>query len=202
LRRTIPISATIGYSQTHMGTAIVLVTILFVFFVRDAQLLAAAPRGRFLVSASLYGALSLIYLTSVTAMLASAGAYSPLHMIRTSPFWLVSVVCHCLIWLFCLGLNRSGRSKLCWLAALFPTPVLLVSMATGTLLLSHSTNSLGTVPSSLAVALCWCSAVVFAVSRIQSVANAAEARFAIDCAGMANTTALILVPMSGVVSGF
>jgi hypothetical protein len=185
-----------------MGTAIVLVAILFVFFVRDVQLLAAAPRGEFLVWASLYGASNLVYLTSVTAILASTGAYNPLQMIHTSPFWLVSVVWHCLIWLFCMGLNWSGRSNLCWLAALFPTPVLLVSMATGTLLLSHSTGSLGTVPLSLALALCWCLVVLFAVSRIPSVATAAEARFAIDFAGMANTMALILAPISGVVSGF
>jgi len=185
-----------------MGTVIVLVAILFVFFVRDVQLLAAAPRGSFLMWSSLYGALNAIYLMSATAILASAGAYSPLHMIHTSPFWLVSVVWHCLIWLFCLGLNRSGRSNLCWLAALFPTPVLLVSMATGTLLPSNSTASIGTVSLSLAVALCWCSAVVFVASRIQSVATAAEARFAIDFAGMANTTALILVPMSEIFPGF
>jgi hypothetical protein len=185
-----------------MGTAIVLVSILFVFFVRDVQLLAAAPRSSLMVWAPLYGALNMIYLTSVTAMLVSAGAYSPLQMIRTSPFWLVSVVWHCLTWLFCLGLNRSGRNNLCWLAALFPTPVLLISVATGTLLLPHSTASIGIVPLSLVVALCWCSTVVLAVSRIQAVATAAEARFAIDFAGMANVTALILVPISGVVSGF
>ena len=202
LRKTVPISATIGYSRIQMGTAIVLVAILFVFLVRDVQLLAAAPRGRFLMWSSLYGTLNAIYLTSVTAILASAGASSPLRMIHTSPFWLVSIGWHCLIWLFCMGLNRSGRSNLCWLAALFPTPVLLVSMATGTLLLSHSTASIGTVALSLVVALGWCSAVVFAVSRIQAVATAAEARYAIDFAGVANTMALILVPISGNVPGF
>jgi hypothetical protein len=184
-----------------MGTVIVLVAILFVFFVRDVQLLAAEPRGGFLMWSSLYGALNVIYLMSAIAILASAGAHSPLQVIHTSPFWLVSVVWHCLIWLFCLGLNRSGRSNLCWLAALLPTPVLLVSMATGTLLLSHSTASIGAVPLSLVVALSWCSAVAFAVSRIQAVATAAEGRFAIDFAGMANTTALILVPMSEIFRG-
>ena len=116
--------------------------------------------------------------------------------------WLV-VVWHCLIWLFCLGLNRRGRSDLFWLAALFPTPVLLVSMATATFLLSHLTNSIGTIPLALFVALSWWSAVMFAVLRIPAVTTEdLEARSAIDFAAMANVTALTLVPMSGLPLGF
>jgi hypothetical protein len=186
-----------------MGLAIVLVAMLFVFFLRDVQLLAAAPRGGLLPRLAVYGAFNVIYVTSLIAIVSSTGVYNPLRLIHGSRFWLVSVMWHCLIWLFCLGLNRSGRSNLCWLAALFPTPVLLVSMATATLLLSHSTNSIGTVSLALIVALCWSSAVAFAVSRIQAVsATALEAGFAIDFAGMANTTALILVPMSEIFPGF
>jgi hypothetical protein len=186
-----------------MGLAIVLVAMLFVFFLRDVQLLAAAPRGGLPARLAVYGAFNVIYVMLLTAILPSTGVYSPFQLIYGSRFWLVSVVWHCLIWLFCLGLNRSGRSNLGWLAALLPTPVLLVSMATGTLLLSHSTNSIGTVSLALIVALCWSSAVAFAVSRIQAVSTTdLEAGFAIDFAAMSNVTALILVPMSGISPGF
>jgi hypothetical protein len=192
----------IEYSQFN-GLAIVLVAMLFVFFLRDVQLLAAAPRGGLLARLAVYGAFNAIYLMLLTAILPSTGVYSPFQLIHVSPFWLVSTVWHCLIWLFCLCLNRSGRSNLCWLAALLPTPVLQFSMATGTLLLSHSTGSIGTVTLALIVALCWSTAVAFAVSRIQAVSTTGlEARFAIDFAGMANTTALILVPMSELFPGF
>jgi hypothetical protein len=186
-----------------MGSAIVLVAMLFVFFLRDVQLLAAAPRGSLLARLTVYGAVNLIYLTLFTANLSFTGAYSVFQLIHASPFWLVSVVWHCLIWLFCLDLNRRGRSDLCWLAALFPTPVLLVSMATATLLLSHSTNSVGTIPLAVFVALSWWSAVGLAVFRIPAVTTAPlEAKSAIDFAAMTNVTALILVPMSGIPSGF
>ena len=186
-----------------MGSAIVLVAMLFVFFLRDVQLLAAAPRGGLLARLTVYGAFNVIYLTLFTANLSFTGAYSVFKLIHASPFWLVSVVWHCLIWLFCLDLNRRGRSDLYWLAALFPTPVLLVSMATATLLLSHSTNSIGTIPLAVFVALSWWSAVTFAVLRIPAVTTAdLEARSAIDFAAMANVTALTLVPMSGLPLGF
>jgi hypothetical protein len=186
-----------------MGSAIVLVAMLFVFFLRDVQLLAASPRGGLLARLAVYGAFNVIYLSSLTAVLSSTGVYSPFQVVHGSPFWVVSVVCHCLIWLFCLGLNRRGRGNLCWLAALFPTPVLLVSMAAGTLLLSHSTNVIAAVPLALVLALSWSSAVAFAVLRIQAVTTAAlEARFALDFAAMSNITALILVPMGGISPGF
>jgi hypothetical protein len=186
-----------------MGSVIVLVAMLFVFFLRDCQLLAAAPRGGLPARLAVYGAFNALYLTLLTAILPSTGVYSPLQLIHVSPFWLVSTVWHCLIWLFCLGLSRSGRSNLCWLAALLPTPVLQFSMATGTLLLSRSPGAIGIVPLTLVVALCWSLAVAFAVSRIQAVATTdLEAGFAIDFAGMSNVTALILVPMSGIAPGF
>jgi hypothetical protein len=186
-----------------MGSAIVLVAMLFVFFLRDVQLLAAAPRGGLLARLTVYGAFNVTYLTLFTANLSSTGAYSVIQLIHASPFWMVSVVWHCLIWLFCLDLNRRGRSDLCWLAAVFPTPVLLVSMATATLLLSHSTNSIGTIPLAVFVALSWASAVTFAVLRIPAVTTTdLEARSAIDFAAMANVTALTLVPMGGLPLGF
>ena len=46
-----------------MGSAIVFVAMLFVFFLRDVQLLAAAPRGGLRARLSLYGAVNVIYLT-------------------------------------------------------------------------------------------------------------------------------------------
>ena len=186
-----------------MGSAIVLVAMLFVFFLRDIQLLAAAPRGGRLAKLTVYGAFNVIYLTLFTTNLSFTGANTAFQLIHASPFWLVSVVWHCLIWLLCLDLNRRGRRDLCWLAALLPTPVLLVSMATATLLLSHSTNSIGTVPLAVFAALSWSSAVTFAVLRIPAVTTAdLEARSAVDFAAMVNVTALILVPMSGIAAAF
>jgi hypothetical protein len=186
-----------------MGSAIVLAAMLFVFFVRDVQLLAAPPRGGSWARLSLYGGVNVIYLTTTTAILVSTGSYSPLQLIHTSPLWLLIVVWHCLIWLLCLGLHRSGRSNRFWLAALFPTPVLLVSMASGTFLLSHSTNSIGAVPLAFVVALCWWSAVVIAATKVRAVAPGAfVGRVAIDFAGMANTTALMFVPISLIPPGF
>src|ERR1041385_7677734 len=100
-----------------MGLAIVLVAMLFVFFLRDVQLLAAAPRAGLLRRLAVYGAFNMIYLALLTATLSSTGVYSPFQLIQASPFWLVSIAWHCLIWLFCLNLNRSGRGSLGWLAA-------------------------------------------------------------------------------------
>jgi hypothetical protein len=185
-----------------MGLPIVLVAMLFVFFIRDIQLLVAGPRSGLPAKLAAYGACNAIYLTSLTAILSSTGVHHPFQFVQASPAWLVSVLCHGFIWLFCMNLKRTGRSGLCWLATLFPTPVLLFSMATGTLLASP-TISIGVVPLAFVVALCWWTAVVIAVTRIQAVATAAfETRFAIDYAGVANTTALVLIPISGVPLGF
>jgi hypothetical protein len=53
------------------------------------------------------------------------------------------------------------------------------------------------------VALCWWSAVVIAATKVRAVAPGAfVGRVAIDFAGMANTTALMFVPISGIPPGF
>jgi hypothetical protein len=87
------------------------------------------------------------------------------------------------------------------LTALFPAPVQLVSMTAVTLLLRDSLGSVNLA--CLAAAVLWwaaISATVFwlrANSRIDS-----DPGFAIEFAGMANVTALVLVPFSNMVQGF
>ena len=92
MERNVSILAGIRYSQVQMGSAIVLAAMLFVFFVRDVQLLAAPPRGGSWARLSLYGGVNVIYLTTTTAILVSTGSYSPLQLIHTSPLWLLIVV--------------------------------------------------------------------------------------------------------------
>jgi hypothetical protein len=65
-----------------MGSAIVLVAMLFVFFLRDVQLLAAAPRGSLLARLTVFGAFNVIYLTLLTANLSFTGAYSVFQLIH------------------------------------------------------------------------------------------------------------------------
>ena len=186
-----------------MGSAIILVAMLCVFFMRDVQLLATAHRGRFVKRLAVYGACHLIYLTSLVAILVSSDVYSPLRLFHTSPFWMMSLLWHCLIWLLCLRVSRRDSAALCWVAALFPTPVLLVSMATVTMLLPHSITSIGMVPLAAVVATCWLAAIAWAVSWVQrKPAYAIEAGFAVEFAGMTNATAMILIPMTEIVQGF
>jgi hypothetical protein len=179
----------------HMGSAIILAAMLCVFFARDLQLLAAAAPDHFRLRMAIYRFCTLAYLISFTAFLTWAGAYKPLLLFRTSPFWVASVLWHGCIWLFCLALNRGRTPALRWLPAVLPTPVLLVAMASAVFQLQHDATPIRRVLLAAAGAACWSAAMSAAVRWTRrDPAGALESAFAIEFAGVANATVLILVP--------
>ena len=172
----------------NMGSAIVLGAMLCVFFTRDLQLLAIAPQDHFRLRLVIYSACTVAYLISFTLFLTSAGAYHPLRLFRTSPFWVASVFWHGCIWLFCLAVNRRRTPALRWLPAVLPTPVLLVAMASAILQSQHNATPIGRVLLAAAGAACWSAAMSGAVAWTQreQPAAALESGFAIEFAGVAN----------------
>ena len=197
----VPFSGTIENTLTQMASAIVLVSMLFVFFIRDVQLLTAASRAHLWVRLAAYGAMNWIWLAALSGIFSPADAAALVRLVHASPFWIASVVWHGCIWLFCLGLSRIGRPGLCWLTALFPAPVQLVSMTAVTVLLRDSLGSVNLAY--MVAAVFWWAAVSTAVFWLRGNSQVdAGARFAIDFAGMANATALVLVPFGNMVQGF
>jgi hypothetical protein len=187
----------------QMGSAIVFVAMLCVFFIQDVQLLAAAPRSRMAARLGVYGAINAVCLTALAFIVASGRAPGPLWLLHTSSFWVVSVVWHGLIWLFCMILNGRDRPELGWLAALFPAPVPLVSMASVMLLIRFSNGPVEAAFLAALLAACWWVAISLTVLWLQFKAViTCDARIAVDFAGMTNATALLLVPLTGLGASF
>jgi hypothetical protein len=185
-----------------MGSAIVLVAMLCVFFVRDVQLLVTAQRTHRMKGLFVYDAFQVAYLALLAAMLPSGAAHRPFRLFQTLPYWIFGVLLHCLIWLVCMRLHQRGKMHDSWMAALRPAPVLLLSLATVTLLFPGSIGSVGVVPLAAIVATIWWAAISLALSFVRSEPSAVEAGFAVEYAGMTNATALILIPLADIVSGF
>lgn len=186
-----------------MGSTIIFVAMLCVFFMRDVQLLAAAPRSRMLARLGSYGVVNGICLIVLAVLVVSGRGPGPLWLIHAWPFWVVSVVWHGLIWMFCVILNRRGMPELGWLAAFFPAPVPLVSMASIALLIRSSVSGIELALLAAFLAACWWAAISVAVLWLQrNSGNAAGAGFAVDFAGMTNATALLLVPINVLAQSF
>ena len=194
----------LGENRVHsiqMGSVIVVFAMLFVFFMRDVQLLAAAPGTHQWARLGMYAAINGIGLVVLTSIFA-AGALDPIRMVHTSPFWIVSVLWHGLIWLFCAILNRRGNHRLGWVAAMFPAPVLLLCLSSVTLLIRHALQAIEVPSLAVIVASCWWTATLLVVLWLRRKPGlSCGATFALDFAGMTNATALLLVPLNFLAQG-
>jgi hypothetical protein len=186
-----------------MGSMIVFAGMLFVFFVRDVQLLSSTPRKHIFAKLGFYGACNGALLEAFSTIVASGDAFDVLRIVHTTPLWILGIAWHGIIWLFCTAVTRRGRSELGWLATLLPSPVLLVSLTTVTVLLRHTIGPIGVGPVAAAVAVVWWAMVATAVlCLLHRPGFAFEPVLAIDFAGMANTTALLLAPLYRVFQSF
>src|SRR5579883_458196 len=146
-----------------MGSLIVFAAMLFVFFVRDVQLFAVMPRPHLPLAFTTYGVLNGICLAVFTSIVAPEQASGVLRQVHASLVWIPGVAWHGLIWLYCVALSRRGRADWGWLAAVLPSPVLLVSMSAVTVLIRQSLGSSQITPVAFAIAVCWWTAVVATV---------------------------------------
>jgi hypothetical protein len=185
-----------------MGSLIVFTGMLFVFFVRDVLLFSITPRPRLLPALGIYGVLNAIGLAFLASIVASEEPSGVLRQLHASLVWIPCVAWHGLIWLFCVALSRRGRADWGWLAVVLPSPVLLVSMSTVSVLVWQSLGSPQITPVAFAMAVCWWAAIAAAVLYFQrKPGSASEQMTALRFAGMSNVTALLLVPLFGLLQG-
>jgi hypothetical protein len=73
-----------------MTSAIVLVSMLSVFFIRDVQLLAAASRAHAWARLAAYGSVNAIWLLALNRIFLPADAFGIVRLVHASPFWIAS----------------------------------------------------------------------------------------------------------------
>jgi hypothetical protein len=81
-----------------MGSAIVGLAMVFVFFMRDVHLLAAGPRNHLLARLGAYGVINGTCLVVLTNILTSRGAPDLIRLVHWSPLWMLAILWHGLLW--------------------------------------------------------------------------------------------------------
>lgn len=174
--------------------AFVGVCFLFVFLLRDAQLLfdlgTALPRYA-------YGAYALSIWTGLILVsnLQAATALEIVDKVRSPTVWTVSVGLHLIGLLLCIRLRRVHRSDFSWLIALFPTPVLVLLLAGIAAELTPALSLWMRMGSAAGVAIAW-TLLVAGVGALIGKLGGSDSVFAVDFAAVSNSTVLALLPFA------
>jgi hypothetical protein len=184
-----------------MERVIVLTAFFCIFFIRDVQLVSTAAGPSITIRLKLYAFCSISYAIVLILLLPVAGGQPSPNLFRSAPMGTAGILWHGIIWLSCLWLKRRNGTYQWWLIALLPAPVFLASVATLVFLVHGALGTAGSVRITAAIMGCWCAAISLAVAWVQrEPPGVLESRFAVDFAGLANATALALLPLSGMLA--
>jgi hypothetical protein len=180
-----------------MALGIVCFAMLFVFFIRDVQLLKEAPHSHLGTVLGAYTAANGIWLSAVIVLLASGDPIDLARLVHSTPIWILCVLWHGLIWLLCRMLNRHGREAFGWVAALVPAPVLWLALSGVALFIRDHTIAASIPIAAIVAAGGWCASILLSAIGLQNRSGMfCSAQSALDFAGMTNVTALILIPFA------
>ena len=167
---------------------------LFVFLVRDAQLLSAGPLPAF------HWRLGFYWTVLSCCVLAARGlnAASPDEIVmalRSPLVWWVSVGLHLAGLSICLWLRRVCRSDWAWLVSLFPTPMLALLLLGAVEVMAPAPGGGLTVWTCVLAALGW-TLIVGVVGKLTVLIGGTDSEFAVNFAAASNSTALAFLPLS------
>lgn len=176
-----------------MGTYILMVAVLGVVVIRDAQLLAIGPAewaGRRLLP---YTFCLLAYVLALDTTFSGLDSRGVITTLRMPVVWLASVGMHLVSWVACVW-ARKQSSRLAWTMALFPAPLLTLAV----LLLSKTLTPLISQRHLRPVvfALLWSSGVAVLAHRIGPGAWPVRSQnWALEFGGWSNVLAIVLIPL-------
>ena len=174
--------------------AFVSICFLWVFLVRDAQLLSAGQKAAFTWRLGLYCTV-LSFCISVASKLVGASPHEIITAVRSPWVWGISVGLHVAGLSMCLWLRRVRRVDFGWLIGLFPTPMLTLLLLGATGAVARELSRGVDVWTCALVALGWTLSVA-AAGRFIDLIGGSDSDFAVNFAAASNSTALALLPFS------
>ena len=182
------------WGKSMASISFVSICFLFVFLVRDAQLLSAGPSPAFHWRLGFYW----MVLSCCVLAARSLNAACPDEIVtalRSPLVWGGSVGLHVAGLSICLWLRRVCRLDWAWLVGLFPTPMLALLLLGAVEVMVPSPGGGLTVWTSVLAALGW-TLIVGAVGKLTVSIGGTDSGFAVDFAAASNSTALAFLPLS------
>jgi hypothetical protein len=184
-----------------MGTYIIMIAVLGVFAMRDAQLLAIGPAKHAARRLALYAScLFACFLTLELTAPAWLDPHGVMAILRLPPVWLACIGIHLGSWIACAWAKRSPSVRQAWTLALIPSPLVIV----GVLLLSTTLTPLASqrhiqIP---IFALFWSAGVAIMANWIgPAIRHVQDQNWRLDFGGWANVLAIVLIPLDALPGG-